>query len=204
MRSASLRSTPLALRAVDEDALLLRHLLGLLLAHRAAEQVGAAERVARELLGDLHHLLLVDDDAVGGREQLVDRAGAADAIGCAAVLAVDEVLDHPGAERARAVERDGGDDVLEAVGACRSLKSCCIPLDSSWKTPLVSPDAEELVRRAVVERDASLEMSRALRLRRRSDRGRALMRRTAMSRTVSVFRPRKSNLTSPACSTSSL
>ena len=53
-------------RPVDEGALLLRHLLGLLLAHRAAEEIGAAERVARERLGDLHHLLLVDDDAVRG------------------------------------------------------------------------------------------------------------------------------------------
>jgi hypothetical protein len=52
------------LGAVDEGALLLGHLLGLLLAHRAAQEIGAAERVARERAGDLHDLLLVDDDAV--------------------------------------------------------------------------------------------------------------------------------------------
>ena len=133
----------LPLRAVDERALLLRHLLGLLLAHRAAQEVGAAERVARERLRDLHDLLLVDDDAVGRLQDVVDqRVHLRDRL--ATVLAVDEVLHHAGAERTRAVERDRGDDVLEAVGA-RSLKSCCMPLDSSWNTPLVSPDAEELV-----------------------------------------------------------
>jgi hypothetical protein len=36
--------------------------------------------------------------------------------GLAPVLAVDEVLHHARAERARAVEGHGGDDVLEAVG----------------------------------------------------------------------------------------
>ena len=44
---------------------LLVQLLLLLLAHRAAQDVGLAERVAGELLGDRHHLLLVDDQAVG-------------------------------------------------------------------------------------------------------------------------------------------
>ena len=44
---------------------LLRHDRRILLAHGAAQQIGAAERIARQLLGDLHHLLLVDDDAEG-------------------------------------------------------------------------------------------------------------------------------------------
>jgi hypothetical protein len=49
-----------------DEALALRVHLGLdLLAHGAAQQVGVAERVAGQDLGDLHHLLLVDDDAVG-------------------------------------------------------------------------------------------------------------------------------------------
>jgi hypothetical protein len=34
----------------------------------------------------------------------------------AAVLAVDEVVDHAAFERARPVQRDRGDDVFEAVG----------------------------------------------------------------------------------------
>ena len=115
MRSASSSSTPFLSEPSTKVRLLLGHLLGLLLAHRAAEQVGAAERVARERLRDLHDLLLVDDDAVGRLEELVDAVvHLRDRL--ATVLAVDEVLHHAGAERARAVERDGGDDVLEAVG----------------------------------------------------------------------------------------
>jgi hypothetical protein len=52
-------------RAGEEDLALLGHLLGLLLAHRAAQHVGTAQRVAGQHLRDLHHLLLVQDDAVG-------------------------------------------------------------------------------------------------------------------------------------------
>ena len=36
-----------------------------LFAHRAAQQIGLAERIARQDLGDLHHLFLINDDAVG-------------------------------------------------------------------------------------------------------------------------------------------
>ena len=68
-------------RAVHEALVLLRHLLGLLLAHRAAQQVGFAEAVAREPVRDLEHLVLVDDHAERlGREllelgqQVLDRA----------------------------------------------------------------------------------------------------------------------------------
>ena len=103
-------------RAADEDGALLRHLLGLLLAHRAAQQVGAAEGVAGEHLRDLHDLLLVEDHAVGGfedrfeaRMQVVDRAVAA------AVLAVDEVIDHARLQRPGAKQRHQRHDVLEAV-----------------------------------------------------------------------------------------
>ena len=110
-----LRVDLLHLRAVEEGGLLLGHRLGLLLAHGAAEQVRLAERVAGERGGDLHDLLLVDDDAVGVLEDgLERRVVVLDAL--AAVLALDEVVDHAALERARAVERARGDDVLEAVG----------------------------------------------------------------------------------------
>ena len=56
------------LRARNEDVALLGHLLGLFLAHRAAQQIGAAQRVAADDLRDLHHLLLVNHDAVGRAE----------------------------------------------------------------------------------------------------------------------------------------
>ena len=48
---------------------LLGHLLGIFLAHGAAQQIGFAEGVAGEHVGDLHDLLLVDDDSQGLLEQ---------------------------------------------------------------------------------------------------------------------------------------
>ena len=51
--------------ASDKARLLVVHLLLLLLPHGAPQQVGLAERIARQDLGDLHHLFLIDDDAVG-------------------------------------------------------------------------------------------------------------------------------------------
>ena len=100
-------------RPFDEHGLLLGHLVLLLLAHGAAQQVRAAERVAGQDLGDLHHLFLVDDDAVGllehrlqGRVQIVDLA--------AAELAVDEGRDV--VHRARTVEGADGGDVLDGIG----------------------------------------------------------------------------------------
>ena len=51
--------------ALDEARALGVHLGLDLLAHRAAQQVGLAEAGAGEHLGRLHHLLLIDEDAVG-------------------------------------------------------------------------------------------------------------------------------------------
>ena len=99
-------------RAFGEDLAVLRHLLGLLLAHRPAQQVGAAERVSAHPLRHLHHLLLVDHDAVGlGQDFLDPRVGVRHFM--PAVLAVAELGDQ--VHRARPVQRDQRDDVLEAV-----------------------------------------------------------------------------------------
>ena len=64
------RAVALLLRALQENTALLGHFLGLLLAHGPAQQVRTTQGVARHDLGNLHDLLLVDDDAVGGREAL--------------------------------------------------------------------------------------------------------------------------------------
>ncbi len=99
-------------RAGDENVALLVHLRLDLLAHRAPQQVGGAERVAREIAGDLHHLLLVDDDAVGLLEDRLQHRVRVFRV-LAAVLDGDVARDV--VHRARAVERHHGDDVLEAV-----------------------------------------------------------------------------------------
>ena len=100
-------------RALAELGALLRHLLDVFLAHRAAQQIGAAERVAADDLRHLHHLLLIDHDAVGLLQDRLDaRVGIFHFL--AAVLARDEAGDQ--VHRAGAVQRHQRDDVLEAVG----------------------------------------------------------------------------------------
>ena len=74
--------------ALDEDVALHRHLFGLLFAHGATQQVGAAETVAGDHLRDLHHLLLVAHDAVRFRkDRLEPRVQIFDAL--AAMLPCD-------------------------------------------------------------------------------------------------------------------
>ncbi len=58
----------------ERHVLLVQDLL-LLLAHRPAQQVGVAERIAGHLLRDRHDLLLVDDQAVRVVEDLRERFG---------------------------------------------------------------------------------------------------------------------------------
>jgi len=92
----------------------LRHFLGLLLAHRATQQVGAAQRIAGQDLGDLHHLFLVHDHAIGRRQHRFQR-GMRIAHRGDAVLAVAPFAVHPAAQRAGAEQRGQRDDVFEAV-----------------------------------------------------------------------------------------
>ena len=100
-------------RALLEDGALLLHLLLDLLAHGAAQQVGRTQAVARQVLGDLHHLFLVDHDAVGlGQHAHQRRMRRLPGLAVLA-LAIGRDVGH----RARAVQRDRGDQVLEAVDA---------------------------------------------------------------------------------------
>ncbi len=52
-------------RPIAEYLPMLGHLIGVFFTHRTAQHVGAAKRVATQNLCRLHHLLLVDHDAVG-------------------------------------------------------------------------------------------------------------------------------------------
>ena len=97
---------------LDEDLALLLHFLGLLLAHRAAQQVGAAERVARQHVGGLHHLLLIHEHAERFLENRFEQRMIVLNLHLA-VLAVDVVVEHvhrPGSE-----QRDERDDVLDGT-----------------------------------------------------------------------------------------
>ena len=96
--------------AVNEFLALLRHDLRLFLRHRAADQIGPSHRVAGEIADDLHDLLLIDDAAVRRfQNRLHLRAVVADALRMLLALNILRNKVH----RARAVERDSCDDVLE-------------------------------------------------------------------------------------------
>ena len=101
-------------RAVDETVALRVHLRLDLLAHRAAQQIGLAERIARQDLRDLHHLFLIDDDAERLAQHRLELG--MDVVGlflAELARAIGRDIGH----RARPVERDQRDNVLETVGA---------------------------------------------------------------------------------------
>ncbi len=93
---------------------LLGHLRGFLFTHGPAQQVRAPQGVARQHLGDLHDLFLVEDDAVGGLENGRQVGVGVGNLG-PAVLAVDEVVHHAGLQGTGAEQGHQGGDVVEAV-----------------------------------------------------------------------------------------
>ncbi len=108
---------PVVLHAFGEALVLLVEHLTLLLAHRLSQNVCSGERVAGDLLRDAHDLLLVDDQAVGLGKDLRERLGQfrVDRLDrLPVVLAVGVVVVGVHAHRARPVQRDDRDDVLEA------------------------------------------------------------------------------------------
>ena len=101
------------LRAGDETRALLLHLRADFLAHGTTQQVGFAERITGHELRDLHHLLLVDDDAEG---LLQDRLEHRMQIFRLFVTMFAGAIGRNVRHRAGAIQRYQRDDVLEAVG----------------------------------------------------------------------------------------
>ena len=93
----------------------LGHLLGLFLAHGTAQQVGLAQGKACQHLGDLHHLLLVQDDPVGAAQDLF-HLGMRHSHGLPPVLAVYKVVYGAGLQRPRSKQRHECDDVFDSIG----------------------------------------------------------------------------------------
>ena len=125
---------------------LLGHLLGLLLAHRAAQQVGAAERVAAQHLRDLHHLLLVDHDRRRSRRASAPAADAGTrprSRPCLRSMKSGIRSIGPGRNSATSAMRSSkrsGCASLQHVAACRAIRT---------GTPRsVLPSREQLVGRA--------------------------------------------------------
>ena len=100
--------------AVHEITAFLLHDMLFLLAHRAADKIRAAQRIAAQIPDDLHNLLLIDDAAVS---RLQNRLQERRIIGhfTAAFLA-GNVLRYK-VHRAGTVQRDAGDDIFQTPGA---------------------------------------------------------------------------------------
>ena len=101
---------------LDELAEFLLDEVGVFLADRLSQHVGFGERDAGQPLRNAHHLFLIRDDAVRGREDLLE-LGELVAHRLLALLAALVNLVHPGVERTGTHERVGRDEVVEPVGA---------------------------------------------------------------------------------------
>ena len=137
-------------RALDEGLPLGVHLRLDLLAHGAAQQVGAAQAVVGEDLGNLHHLLLVDDDAKSLVEDTFEHR--VQVVGLLAAVLAGDVAGNV-VHRAGAVEGDQRDDVLDAVGleaAERVPHARAFQLEHAGR----STTPQHLVGRPVVERQS--------------------------------------------------
>ncbi len=177
-------------RAPGHEALaLLGHLLELLLAHGAAEEVGFAERVTGDEVGDLHHLFLVDDDAVGLRKDGLELIELVDDF-AAAVLAFNEVVDHAALNGAGAVE---GVERAEVFNALRLIAAKDIAHARRFKLEDAAGEAvgEDVVGLLVVERQVVKDEVRV---------AVCLISLMQSSMMVSVVRPRKSILRSASFS----
>ena len=106
-------------RAFFESASLLGHLFRLFLTHCTTQHVRAAEGIAGKHLGNLHHLFLIQNDAVGWLKHRLQafvlplnvRIGNL----FAPVLTVDKVIYHPRLQRARTEQGHQCDHIFEAV-----------------------------------------------------------------------------------------
>ena len=109
------RIVALLFRPLGDGGAVRGHFFGFFLAHRPAQHVGPAQRIAADDLRNLHHLFLIHDHAVGRLQ-----AGFQIIVVIVDLLLTffpqDEVVDHAGTQWAGAVQREHGDDVLEAVG----------------------------------------------------------------------------------------
>ena len=99
-----------AAATLDEARALRVHFRLDLLAHRPPEQIGFAERVTGEHLRRLHHLFLVNEDAVGLAQQILEQWMRVSNLG-PPILAVAEHRNV--VHRAGSIERDEGNDVAE-------------------------------------------------------------------------------------------
>ena len=99
-----LRRIPVPGRPLHKSFPLRRHLLGLFLPHRAPQQIRIAQRISRQPVRHLHHLLLIHDDAqrllqnfLQLRQLVFDLPPP--------MFALDKIVNHSALNRSRPVQR---------------------------------------------------------------------------------------------------
>ncbi len=108
-----LRDLMMPLSALDKEGFLLLHFLRLFLPHRPPKKIGLTHRKPGQHIGDLHDLFLIDDNAVGLFEDLLQLRQFILHRDLAA-LPFDEVIHHPAADRAGTIKGEEGDEILES------------------------------------------------------------------------------------------
>ncbi len=107
-----LRIDGISAGAINKHCALLIHLLLLLFAHRPTQQISTAQAVTRDYLRRLHHLFLINHDAIGvTKHPLQTRMRIVHPL--TTVLAVDEIGDE--IHRAGTVKRIKCDQVFQPV-----------------------------------------------------------------------------------------
>ncbi len=127
---------------------LLRHHVGLFLTHGPADQIGLAVAVAPQLPANLHHLLLVDDAAVGNLQNGAELFGEVGNV--LRVMAAVNILGDR-LHGAGAVEGDDGDNILEG-GRLKLGNNPAHPSGFQLEHPAGLPGGEHLEHLWVVQR----------------------------------------------------
>ncbi|GAD59813.1 hypothetical protein MBEBAB_2063 [Brevundimonas abyssalis TAR-001] len=144
-------------RALGEARPLEVHLLLFLLAHGAAQQIGLAQAVAGQDLGDLHHLLLVDDDAVGLGQHL-GQAGVQIVHLGPPEFAVDIGVDH--LHWAGSIQGDQGRDLLDGAAA-HLAQGVAHALGFQLEHPHRLARGHQLIGARIIQRQAAPVLRRA-------------------------------------------
>ncbi len=139
---------PFQRAAAEELFPLTSHLVSIFFAHGSAQDIALAERVAGERAGDLHHLLLIDHNAVRfGQDILHQRM--VDLCRFTPVFAVDEGGDH--VHWTWAIEGAHSDDLLKRIDVelfGEILHTARLELEHAERLSLI----EQIKSRLIIER----------------------------------------------------
>ena len=142
-----------------EQVPVLRHFFGFFLAHGAAQQIGAAQRISPDDLGCQHDLFLVDHDAVGFAQNAFEEGVRISHV-LAAVFACHEARDI--FHRAGPVHRVERNQVFKARGqrlAQHALHAAAFKLEYGFGLAVLKQLVGGLVvKRHVVEREVFLSL----------------------------------------------